>query len=165
MTGRLQPQDSGFPLPFCSPFPAEKEVRGIGRGGIAGSNPLPVGEGARGLVCDAEGAPRWMKAEHRPLRCPPPADLESERLSSTFRASHWVQGSPPATVSMPPAAQAIISLRHFHRHFLDRDLFLKIFARHPTCGRTRGITLQLSREARQPWEMPPQPLTFARAPT
>jgi hypothetical protein len=25
-----------------------------------------------------------------------------------FSLSHWVQGSPPATVSMPPAAQAII---------------------------------------------------------
>jgi hypothetical protein len=30
---------------------------------------------------------------------------------------HWVQGSP-----LPPAAQAIISLRYFHRHFLDRLL-------------------------------------------
>jgi hypothetical protein len=29
-------------------------------------------------------------------------------------ASYWVQGSP-----MPPAAQAIISLRYFHRLFLD----------------------------------------------
>jgi hypothetical protein len=40
------------------------------------------------------------------------------RPTLRFSLSHWVQGSPPATVSMPPAAQAII----LRPHFLDRFL-------------------------------------------
>src|SRR5258708_38122923 len=49
-------------------------------------------------------------------------------------ASHWVQGSPPATVSMPPAAQAIISLRYFYRHFLDRREAPLAFTAPLICG-------------------------------
>jgi len=49
---------------------------------------------------------------------PPPTAPESKvPRRAQLCASHWVQGSP-----LPPAAQAIISLRYFHRHFLDRGL-------------------------------------------
>ena len=44
-----------------------------------------------------------------------PIDPESKvARRAQLCASHWVQGSPPATVSMPPAAQAIRFL-----HFTD----------------------------------------------
>jgi hypothetical protein len=58
-----------------------------------------------------------MKAEHHTCSraiVPPPPESKVARCAQLC-ASHWVQGSP-----LPPAAQAIISLRHFHRHFLDR---------------------------------------------
>jgi hypothetical protein len=37
----------------------------------------------------------------------PPAPESKVARRAQLCASHWVQGSPPATVSMPPAAQAI----------------------------------------------------------
>jgi hypothetical protein len=44
-----------------------------------------------------------------------PLPLSKVARRAQLCASHWVQGSP-----LPLAAQAIISLRYFHRHFLDR---------------------------------------------
>ena len=46
---------------------------------------------------------RLLGARHFPI------DPESKvARRAQLCASHWVQGSPPATVSMPPAAEAII---------------------------------------------------------
>src|ERR1700729_1128484 len=51
-------------------------------------------------------------------------------------SSHWVQGSP-----LPPAAQAIVSLRYFHRHFHVRgdELSSLILSRFPCYEYTMNV--------------------------
>ena len=61
----------------------------------------------------------WSRASSDRGNRKPPVQARARRTRAHTNTAtlqiHWVQGSP-----LPPAAQAIISLRYFHRHFLDR---------------------------------------------
>jgi hypothetical protein len=61
----------------------------------------------------------WSRASSDRGNRKPPVQARARRSRAHSNTAalqiHWVQGSP-----LPPAAQAIISLRYFHRHFLDR---------------------------------------------
>src|SRR5260221_13065307 len=69
---------------------------------------------------ERHAAPLFDEQSHHPF-C---QTTLSRKPASGFRVLHWVQGSPPATVSMPPTAEVMEFLDQ-HLRFLQPRNFLR----------------------------------------